>query len=842
MEEPIDASAEPPGEGPVSSRRTRQLAGHYGVAVVAVGLALLLQWLLFPLFGVEANASPFMMFFAAVMVAAWFGGLGSGLLATGCSALLSWYFFLSPQHPFAIATLGQGLRIIVFTLEGALISLLAGAMQSARRQAEASAQRTVKNQRKLFHNEERLRLALESTGLGTWDYDPASGEVRADDYAKAVLGVPPEAEVNYETFLAGIHPYDRERVEELVRRTTDVKNGGEYEVQYRTLGPEDGGAERWMEARGRAFFDKAGRAVRLVGTVLDVTERKRAEQEVRARARQQDAIAELGQRALSTTDLQSLFNDAVESVAGVLEVEYAKVLELLPGGEELLVRAGVGWKQDIVGRARVSCSRESWAGYTLLTEEPVIVSDLRSETRFAGAPLLHEHGVVSGMTAIINPGGQPFGVLGAHTTERKQYTDDDANFLRAAANVLAAAIQRNQAEEAQRFLAEVGALLSSSLDYRTTLTSMARLVVPTLADWCAIDLLSEDGSAERLAVEHQDRERVPLALRLQERYPHDPNATSGVPNVLRTGCPEFYPEITDEMLQAAARDEEHLMLLRKIGFTSAVIVPMVARGRTLGALTWVSSESGRRYAESDLELAEELARRAALTIDNARLYEEAQRELAEREWAQAELRSSRDELEVILGGIADGVTAQDRTGRVIYANEAAARMVGYPSGRAFMEAAPHEMMERFQVLDEEGYPFPLEDLPGRRALRGQEGAEEVLRFRMLATGEERWALIKALPVFDERGGGPHGGEHLPRHNGAQANRRRSARNEGSRAPPDSPRPARQRTAGPLLHRSGYRAHQAQVRECWPAGRAAKGYRRSSACRPGAETRGQRFAP
>jgi two-component system sensor histidine kinase/response regulator len=90
VEEPIDDSAEPPGEGPVSSRRTRQLAGHYGVAVVAVGLALLLQWLLFPLFGVEANASPYMMFFAAVMVAAWFGALGPGLLATGCSALLSW--------------------------------------------------------------------------------------------------------------------------------------------------------------------------------------------------------------------------------------------------------------------------------------------------------------------------------------------------------------------------------------------------------------------------------------------------------------------------------------------------------------------------------------------------------------------------------------------------------------------------------------------------------------------------------------------------------------------------------------------------------------------------------
>jgi PAS domain S-box-containing protein len=261
----------------------------------------------------------------------------------------------------------------------------------------------------------------------------------------------------------------------------------------------------------------------------------------------------------------------------------------------------------------------------------------------------------------------------------------------------------------------------------------------------------DDGSVERVAVEHEDPEKVTLALKLQERYPPDPEASSGVPNVLRTGRPEFYPEITDEMLEAAARDEEHLRLLREMGFTSVIIVPMVARGRTLGAVTLVSAESGRRYGEADLELAEELARRAAIAVDNARLYEEAQREIAEREWAQAELRSSRDELGVILGGVADGVTAQDPTGRVIYANEAAARMVGYPSGRAFVEAPLQETMERFEVLDEEGRPFPLENLPGRRALRGEEGAEEVLLFRVLATGEERWSIVRAVPVFDEGG-------------------------------------------------------------------------------------------
>src|SRR5829696_6690063 len=175
-------------------------------------------------------------------------------------------------------------------------------------------------------------------------------------------------------------------------------------------------------------------------------------------------------------------------------------------------------------------------------------------------------------------------------------------------------------EEAQCFLAEVGATLSSSLDYRATLASVARLTVPRLADWCAVDIVEEDGSLERLAVEHEDHQKVQLAHELQERYPPDPEAPQGLLRVLRSGQSEFYPDITDEMMVAAARDAEHLRLMRKLGFVSLIFVPLVARGRTLGVITLVSAESGRRYREADLELAEELARHAALAVDNARLY------------------------------------------------------------------------------------------------------------------------------------------------------------------------------------------------------------------------------
>ncbi|MGH3106161.1 MAG: PAS domain S-box protein [Rubrobacteraceae bacterium] len=311
--------------------------------------------------------------------------------------------------------------------------------------------------------------------------------------------------------------------------------------------------------------------------------------------------------------------------------------------------------------------------------------------------------------------------------------------------------ERRRAEEAQRFLAEASDMLSSSLDYRETLSSMARLVVPTLADWCVVDVLDENGSLERLAVEHPDPGKVALVHKVQERYPPDPDGPSGVFQVLRSGEPEMMAEIPDELLEAAAVDAEHREILRELGLRSYMVVPLVARARTLGAISMIAAESGRRYGQADLALAQELARRAALAVDNARLYEEAQKEIAEREWAQVELRGSRNQLDAILRGVADGVTAQDTTGRIIYANEAAARMVGFPSAREFMEVPLDEVSMRFELLDEEGNLFPLERLPGRRALAGEEGAEEVLRFRILATGEERWAIVKAMPIFGRQG-------------------------------------------------------------------------------------------
>jgi PAS domain S-box-containing protein len=192
--------------------------------------------------------------------------------------------------------------------------------------------------------------------------------------------------------------------------------------------------------------------------------------------------------------------------------------------------------------------------------------------------------------------------------------------------------QRKRDELRRVSLGDATAALGVSLDYQRTLAHVAELIVPGLADFCAVDLVSEgEPSPKRLAVAHTDPGKVELAKELYGKYPLTPRAAHGVPNVLRTGRSEIYPEISDQLLVANAVDGEHLRALRELGLRSAMVVPLVARKRILGAMTLGYAESGRIYSEEDLRFAEELAQRCANAIENARAY-----------WSEQQARKSAD--------------------------------------------------------------------------------------------------------------------------------------------------------------------------------------------------------
>lgn len=196
----------------------------------------------------------------------------------------------------------------------------------------------------------------------------------------------------------------------------------------------------------------------------------------------------------------------------------------------------------------------------------------------------------------------------------------------------AARAEAETARQRAAFLADASVRLASSLEWETTLASIARLAVPGIADWCAVEVNEGRApGAASLTVAHVDPAKVERAREWRRRWPPRPDAPRGVPSVMRTGRSELYPEVTDEMIVQAAVDEEHLRAIRELGMRSAMIVPLSARGRTLGAVTFVSAESGRRYDTADLLMAEELGRRAGLAVDNARLYHEAQRAIRARD-------------------------------------------------------------------------------------------------------------------------------------------------------------------------------------------------------------------
>jgi|GEM_PF-2257233 PAS domain S-box-containing protein len=226
---------------------------------------------------------------------------------------------------------------------------------------------------------------------------------------------------------------------------------------------------------------------------------------------------------------------------------------------------------------------------------------------------------------------------------------------------------RKRIEEAQRFLLDAGTELSRSLDWRAGLTAVARLAVPRIADWCAIHVAEADGTISTLALEHGDPEKVIFANELQERYPPRPDNLRGAAAVIRDSRSRLVPDIEPDAIASVAANETHALLLEQLGLRSFICVPILARGRALGAITLVTAESGRRFGEPDLRTAEQLALRAASVIENAQLYEEVERRA----------RAAR-----ALETIADGVVLLDKDERILVWNNAAQAMTGIDAADA----------------------------------------------------------------------------------------------------------------------------------------------------------------
>jgi PAS domain S-box-containing protein len=287
--------------------------------------------------------------------------------------------------------------------------------------------------------------ALEAGQLGLWLWDISSNRVTWSTKLEGWQGLPASiGDGDFSLVPDSLHSQEKPGV--LAALHECLRTLKPCRMEFRSP-PQAGREERWFEA-SVTVITKDGAAVQILGMCRDITERLRIHREVRVRARQQDALARLGERALAESDLQKFFNDVVATVADILDIELVKILELVPGDAEMLLRAGVGWPAAMVGTAHVSTGRDSHSGYALASGRPVILEDLASETRFPGTQLLRDQRIVSGICApIAGRDGRAYGVLCAHTTKRHKFKDYDVAFLAAVANVVAGAIQRRQLDQ-----------------------------------------------------------------------------------------------------------------------------------------------------------------------------------------------------------------------------------------------------------------------------------------------------------------------------------------------------------------------------------------------------------
>jgi len=395
---------------------------------------------------------------------------------------------------------------------------------------------------------------------------------------------------------------------------------GERIASYETQRVAKGGRRVLVSLTVSPVVEPTGEISGASMIARDLTERQRAMERAE---RLQDVTFRLAREIRPEETIDVLLDHALPALgadAGAVALIDRRSTDLRLAGSRGYSAAGVGRFLQMPLDAGLPITE------VVRTGDPIWLAD--SDELFQRFPMLPGDRSDFNSIAIVplSVAGRPFGAVSLSFSKPHRFAADERAFTVAIAAQAASALERSRLFENERrrreqldFLVEASEALVSTLDVDTTLERLAALAVPRVADWCSIDLVSEDG-LRNVVVAHVDPARRALAQELQRRYPPDPNAPNGASNVIRTGLPELYPSILDELLAEAAVDEEHLRLIRELGMVSGIVVPLAARGRTLGALTLIAAESGHRYSEDDLALAEELARRAALAIDNATLY------------------------------------------------------------------------------------------------------------------------------------------------------------------------------------------------------------------------------
>ncbi len=648
---------------------------RYGVAVLGVSLTLLLH----PFFiNLIETQIPFLFLFIAVIISAWYGGFGPGLLATSLTTLAYAFFYVTPAYSFVTQTATDTLGLGLFALEGSLISFLSAALHKAqqhsfitqlksqqqnqevaKRTAELSEANTVlqaqiaerlKTEEWLRRDAERLAAVIAT------QHDIATAELdllrvmhlitertqKITGASGAVILLPNGEDMVYRVASGSAAPHVGLRVKmegsfsgqcfrsgEVLRCNNAEADTRVSDDVYRHVGARSliavplryerriSGVLKVLSPEVNAFSDQDAHTLQMMAGFIAAAVIHAAEFEARQTMVMENSLALTALRA-SEERFKSAFHDSAVGMALISTngqfLQVNRSLCQMLGYTEAELRAtnfqALTHPDDLDHDLTYLCQ--------VLTGE---IQTYELEKRY-----LHKQGhpiwVLSNFSLVHKPKGEPIHFIAQiqDITERKQAEEERAQLIREqTARAVAEA-----AEQRSTFLAQASAVLASSLDYEATLTSLARLAVPYLADLCVIDMLEPGEELRPLTVAHRDPVKEAFAWQIQRHYPLTLSQLRPVAEVIQTGEPMLMAEVSQDAIAAATETTEYLRLIQSLGPKSVMIVPLIASSQRIGIISFAITDCDRCYNSSDLELATDLARRAALAVENARLYQEAQ--------------------------------------------------------------------------------------------------------------------------------------------------------------------------------------------------------------------------
>jgi two-component system, cell cycle sensor histidine kinase and response regulator CckA len=500
----------------------------------------------------------------------------------------------------------------------------------------------------------QLARAQEIAQLGSWEIDIATRQARWSDEMFRIFGREPgpgQTGLRFHDIVEEIHPDDRESLLEVLE--TALGRGEDLQHEYRIIRP--GGDIRSIHVHGEVERDATGEAVRIVGIAQDVTKRKEAEREAQRRASQQAAIALVGQLALAGAEMPILFDEAAELVQRTLEVDIAAILERVTDDSFRMVAAR-GYAEEVMGMTVPAGRGESQAGYTITAGLPVISDDLANETRFVPTPLLLSNGVTSSLAVVIAGGERgAYGTLGAHSVRKRSFDNDDVNFLRAIANVLAQTIDRR---EAQRKLSVHAAQQTAVAEFGRRALSPFE----TAESLGACDVVMNTLHVEFSSYFEMDESSRIFVARDGAIWPGRGNG--GVPAALQTQAAytllSEQPVIVDSFKRETrfARVQDFV----RDGISSGMSVAVGIRGRRYGVLT-AHTRMERTFTRTDASFLQSIANILA--------------EATERRVGEAALKASAEQYRSVVEGSAELMFTCTLNGRMTSLNRAFETITGW---------------------------------------------------------------------------------------------------------------------------------------------------------------------